>query len=512
MMSLELDRAVERAFTRQDYALVRELVGAAAAQGNADPHLRACHALALGHCSRFSEARAEVAQVLAAAPDAATRRHLAGMMGVEWIGVPRHDIAEPLLRDALGASEAPPVLWASLAECLERLHRLPEAGEALADGLRRFPVHPGLLRVRARVHRRQGDHDGAQADLRAVIVSPLASEDDRIGAFYEMGHLREAEGRHAEALSMFCQAKDIQKRTGGRFVKLWHALRAMRRTTFVLPTREDFRRFADEAAPLASPSRRGAFLVGCPRSGTTLLERVLDAHPGMVAASETAVFGGEVWRPMLRDLEARQPVRDLGDALGRITPGQLAGARGKYWGLLPGALEQPIAGRLVLDKNPSLLSFLPAVCRLFPESPVLMALRDPRAILWSCFTQPFPLNAQTAAFLDLGTAAQHIADVLGQWTALRGRIASPWREVRYEKVVADLAGEAKATLEFLGLPWREEVLAYHENKAPIRSQSYAQASRPVYTGALEAWRHHEAELLPHAAHFAREQAALGYGG
>ncbi len=512
MIPSDLQQAVASAFAVQDYARACGLFEAAIAAGSTDLHLRACHALALGYCARFTKARAEVARILADAPDEAARRHWAGMMGLEWRNAGRHDIAEPLLQEALGMANPPAPLFEVLGDCRERQRRLPEALEALEDGLRRFPGHPGLLLVRARVHRRQGDQDQAQADLHAVLASTIASDEARIGAFYETGHLREAQGRHADALAAFLQAKEIQKRTCARFVRLWHDTRAARQHPDKFPSREDFLRFADEAKPLAATAkRRMAFLVGCPRSGTTLLERVLESHPEIVSASETPLLDGGVWRPLLREMHAANPVQGMDDALRRMTPGQAAAAREKHWALLPGALEQPVGNRLVLDKNPSGLAILPVSCRLHPESPVLMALRDPRAILWSCFTQHFPVNAETSAFLDLETAARHISNTLGTWITLRDRITSPWREVRYEKVVADLAGEAKTTLAFLGLPWQENVLAYHERKTLVRSPSYAQASRPIYTGSLETWRHHEAALAPSATHFAQEREALGYG-
>ena len=84
-------------------------------------------------------------------------------------------------------------------------------------------------------------------------------------------------------------------------------------------------------------------------------------------------------------------------------------------------------------------------------------------------------------------------------------------EAGVEDLVADLAGEAKAVLAFLGLPWREEVLSYHERKGLVRSPSYAQASRPVYGGSVEKWMNYMAYLAPHAAVFAGERRRLGYG-
>ena len=152
---------------------------------------------------------------------------------------------------------------------------------------------------------------------------------------------------------------------------------------------------------------------------------------------------------------------------------------------------------MVLDKNPSSLAILSVIKCLHPEAPVLVARRDPRALAWSCFTQPFTANGESAAFFDLETTCLHIAAMLKDWTTLRERITQPWREVWYERMVGDLPGQAHEILEFLGLPWREEVLDYHERSDLVRSPSYAQASKPVYDKSLEMWRNYEEFLKPH---------------
>jgi len=341
------------------------------------------------------------------------------------------------------------------------------------------------------------DHDQAQAALHEVIHSPIATPVSKTAAFYEMGHLLEAQGRYAEAFAAFTQAKAIQKIEAARFVDLWHQRQAVLGNADLLPTQEDFARFAEAAQPLHDPAHRIAFLVGCPRSGTTLLERVLEAHPGLVSASETATFGHAVWGPLVAALNAERKVEGMADALGRITKARLHAARDMHWSLLPDALEQPVGGRLVLDKNPSNLALLAAIKCLHPEAPLLVARRDPRALAWSCYTQHFTVNGESAAFLDLETTSAHIATMLKHWTTLRERIAQPWREVWYENVVKDLPGQARETLEFLGLPWREEVLGYHERTDLVRSPSYAQASQPVYDKALEMWRNYAEFLTPH---------------
>ena len=490
-----LQNNIQAAFAVQDYVHARDLIERALRADASNNHLRACLAATNCHCSRFTTARGQIAQLLSEMTEA-SRLHWSGVFGFGWCEIGRYDLAEPLLREALRKPDAAPLVYEQLADALEHLRRLPEAIETTRTGLARFPMHPGITLVRARILRRMEDHDQAQAALHEVIHSPIAPSATKTAAFYEMGHLREGQGRYAEAFSAFTQAKAIQKKEGAGYVDIWHKSQAVVGNADLLPTQEDFARFAEAAQPLHDPSRRIAFLVGCPRSGTTLLERVLEAHPGLISASETSTFGSEVWGPLVASLHAERKVEGMADVLRRITNARLKEARETHWSLLPDALEQPIGGRLVLEKNPSAIAILSAIKCLHPEAPLLVARRDPRALLWSCYSQPFKVNGESAAFFDLGTTSAHIATMMRNWTTLRERIAQPWREVWYENIVKDLPGQARGILEFLGLPWQEEVLGYHERKDLVRSPSYAQASKPIYAKSLEMWRNYEEFLMP----------------
>jgi len=491
-----LQNAIQAAFDTQDYVHARDLIKRALGVDGTDKHLRACLATAHAHCSRFTTARGQIAQLLSELTEE-RRLHWSGVFGLVWCEIDRYDLAEPLLHEALRHPDAGALIHERLADALEHLRRLPEALETTRSGLARFPAHPGITLVRARILRRMGDPEQAQAALREVIDSPSSPALSKTAAFYEMGHLREAQARYAEAFAAFTQAKSIQKKTESRYVTRWRKRQAVVDDADLLPTREDFARFAEAALPLHDPTRRIAFLVGCPRSGTTLLERVLEAHPGLVSASETSTFGTEVWGPLVATLDAGRKVEGMGEALGRITHAQLKQARDSHWSLLPDALEQAVGGRLVLDKNPSALAILSAIKCLHPEAPLLVARRDPRALLWSCYTQHFRVNAESAAFLDLGTTSEHIATMLKNWTTLRQRIAQPWREVWYENMVQDLPAQAQEILGFLGLPWREDVLGYHQRKDLVRSPSYAQASQPIYDKSLAMWQNYAEFLPPH---------------
>jgi hypothetical protein len=150
--------------------------------------------------------------------------------------------------------------------------------------------------------------------------------------------------------------------------------------------------------------------------------------------------------------------------------------------------------------------------RLFPETRCLIALRDPRDVVISCFMQYLPLNANSVYFLTLERAAQRYANDLGLWLKLRERIASPWLEVRYENIVTNLEQEARRTLEFLGLAWESSVLSYRERlgQKAVASPTYEAVSQPLYTRAIGRWRHYEKFLQTSLPHLQPALEALGY--
>ena len=162
------------------------------------------------------------------------------------------------------------------------------------------------------------------------------------------------------------------------------------------------------------------------------------------------------------------------------------------------ALNESVGDRVHLDKNPPMTLVLPGFLRLFPETRLLIALRDPRDVVISCFMQYLPLNPNSVCFLTLERTAQRYATDMGIWRKLREMIASPWLDVRYEDTVADLEKEARRALEFLDLPWEPGVLNYRErlrNKA-VGSPTYEAVRQPLYTRAIGRWKHYQKFLEP----------------
>ncbi len=185
-------------------------------------------------------------------------------------------------------------------------------------------------------------------------------------------------------------------------------------------------------------------------------------------------------------------------------------ARGRYWNSMEAMLGEPIGSRLHVDKNPAMNPMIVPMRRVFPELKVLVALRDPRDVVLSCFLRSLPLNPMSVWFLTLErTVDRYLMDLHG-WLRVR-ELIDGWIEIRYEDLVADLPGQAHRVVAALGLPWHEAVLAYRElQRRPVQSPTYEAVAKPVYSSAVGRWRNYERRLAPMLERLEPMVKALGY--
>ncbi len=151
-----------------------------------------------------------------------------------------------------------------------------------------------------------------------------------------------------------------------------------------------------------------------------------------------------------------------------------------------------------MDKNPSPTARLPIWLRVFPELRVLIALRDPRDVVLSCYFQNIPLNPVNVNFLSLERVCRHYADLMDIWLAAREWEGFAWLETRYEVLVANLEAEGRRVTEFLGLNWHEAQARFHEKSLhkQLYSPTYQDVTRPVYARSVARWRLYEKHLAP----------------
>jgi tetratricopeptide (TPR) repeat protein len=259
-----------------------------------------------------------------------------------------------------------------------------------------------------------------------------------------------------------------------------------------------------------NPLRKLALLGGHPRSGTTLLEQVLDSHPGIISAEETEIFFMCSLSPLMRK---QPPDTALLNVLNSSSTEDRLGARDRYYAAIERCLGVPVGSRLLIDKNPSLTALVPAMFRIFPEIKYVMMLRDPRDVVLSCYMQSFvPVSGVNANYLTLEDTAAEYAAVMGIWTEVRDRFEGNSCEIRYEDMVEDLEGNARKVLGFLGMDWNEAVMDYdrHARDKVVRSPTAAAVTEKVHSRAKNRWKNYEKHLEPIFETLKPCLKALGY--
>jgi Tfp pilus assembly protein PilF len=398
-------------------------------------------------------------------------------------------------------------VYVALAELYERGPRANESAALVERALSLQSDHPLSVLARARLKRTAGELEAAEKITRELLQKARDPE-TRVRAWYELGANLDRQARFDEAMNAFLEAKAVQRPGAAQPAAILEGIQARVREEEQTITANVLQRWG-KLNPELSPAHRLAILCGHPRSGTTLLEQVLDSHPEIVSSEETHILHDEAYLPLSRGFAETTSVLQVLEA---AAPSQLRQSRDNYFRFTELFLGKSLGEKLLIDKNPALNVLIPAVVRIFPEAKFLVALRDPRDVCLSCFMQLLPMNPVSSAYLTLeGTVTQY-ASVMGFWRAMLPRMRNPSIEVRYEDMVQDLPAEARRVLDFLGMAWDAGVLQYHEHARtrPVRSPSYADVAKPLFKSAIGRWRNYQKFLEPFQEKLGPFIRAYGY--
>lgn len=419
------------------------------------------------------------------------------------------DIAERYLSRAVSEDSATPEMLVKLAEFYERKGRMEEAGVLVTRALEMKPDSGPALFARAHLHARSGKLDEAEHVLRSLVEGRVERE-VRIRAGYELGAVLDRNGQYDEAMSALLRTKAVLEGDGERYLAQQRAFMDRMRAMIEQSITADVLRKWYEFGRELQPARQVALLAGHPRSGTTLLEQVLDSHPAIVSAEEASHFEDYARRPLDRRFKEVMPLLDVLESAPKEI---LLACRRDYFRASEACVGTSLDGRILIDKNPSLTSSIPSLVRVLPEMKFLIALRDPRDVVLSCFMQPMlPIRRVSATWLRLDTAVDEYVGLMGIWRILAPRLSNPYLEVRYEDMVSDLEAVSRQVLEFLAVPWDERVLGFdeHARQKRVRSPTYADVTQKVFTRAMGRWRNYQKYLEPHLAKLEPFVKAFGY--
>ena len=484
-------QAAAESWRHQDYTQYFETMERASRSDPANHHILLDLGLAYGTRYEYSAAERCFEKAIRLAP---RKAEVLALAGTHCRNFGQYEMARRYFERAIEQPGATADSFVKLAELCERFRLLDQASVLVERALHLDKECALAWLVRARLERLAGRLDQAEALLRPLLAKNDAGTwSTRIRAWYELGAILDRHGRFDEAMDAWLKAKELLRPSAAQFIASQAAIHQHLQEAAADITESVLQRWFDFRQAL-QPSHPLALLCGHPRSGTTLLEQVLDSHPGVVSAEETPIFF-ETYLGLKRGFPDSASMLSV---LESAAPTKLLESRENYLRCMNLFHDHQLGDRLLLDKNPSLTALLPAFIRVFPEAKFLVALRDPRDVCLSFFMQPLPLNLTSASYLSLeGTVAEYAA-LMGVWTAIGPRMRNPFIEVRYEDLVEDLASVSKKVLEFLGLPWDENVLRFdeHARKKLVRSPTYADVTKPVFKGAIGRWRNYQKYLDP----------------
>jgi tetratricopeptide (TPR) repeat protein len=404
------------------------------------------------------------------------------------INLGRQNEGEQALQFALADPTADAVTLLTGIEIAERINRLDQA-QALVARLE-SEAHPtaideDLVIIRARLAQRSGDHPAAEQLYTQALVANADSAKRHMELF-PLAQSLDAQGRYADSMAMLHEAHASQY----QYLRRISPATALAGAPPMLITREscdpeDVAAWQEHDAPSIEDSP--VFIVAFPRSGTTLLEMTLDAHPELQSMDEQPFI-----QNALEDIRALRV--DYPRQLASLTHNDLSQLRASYWRRVAGKIQlQP--GKRLVDKNPLNILRLPVIRRLFPKAPILLGVRHPCDVILSCYMQHF--RAPEFALLcnsplSLARGYQRTIDFWYQQSEiLRPRTL----EVRYETLVTDFEREVRAILQFLSLSWDHRVLQpgqHAREKGYISTPSYSQVVTPISNKSVDRWQHYAA--------------------
>ena len=341
----------------------------------------------------------------------------------------------------------------------------------------------------------RGDFEEAEALLTRAMHSPSGEPVDKSVAKSLLGDLRHEQKRYSEAFNLFTEANQERRalfatrldaslsRTGAYDYAVW-----LRRYFETAPA-------ALWAASDANVSRvdggaaRHVFLVGFPRSGTTLLEQALAGHPDVVTSEETEGLRGIIGKCMA-DARGR-------DRLAALSGQVLDEYRAQYWAVFE-QLGINVQGKAFIDKHPLSTQMLPLISKLFPQAKILFAIRDPRDVVLGCFRRPFKINAAMFEFLTMSGTARYYDAVMGIGEISRRKLGLQWHDIRHEALVDDFDSELAKVVDFIGLEWNDAMrdFAQRARVRATRTPSAVQLARGLNRRGVGQWRNYADAMAP----------------
>ncbi len=391
--------------------------------------------------------------------------------------------AEALFREELRTDPNSAVSWTGLARVQAERGDLEEACRSARSALAISPIMgEAFWRLAITERGRMPGHE-------FQAMSDLACDTSRSN--FELAMLKfglatvlDERGRYADAASHLRSANALQSlakaERGLTYDPDQHSAFIARLIATFSPE------WTARAQGWIEPQPKPVFVVGVPRSGTTLVEQILASHPQIHGAGELFDVHNIFHRsPQL----VGQPNLDPFDALKLLDPVSAKAAAQRYLVRLD-ALAPSGAARVV-DKMPDNVRLLGLIAVLWPGARVILCARDPRDAALSCWQTGFTTNPWCNNWEHIARRFADYQRIVDHW---RRTQPLEWLDVRYENLVADLEGHARRLIDFVGLEWDSACLEFHSTRRVVRTPSLVQVRRPIHSHSVGRWKNYEPSL------------------
>lgn len=333
---------------------------------------------------------------------------------------------------------------------------------------------------------RQKDYDRAKSVLDRIDPDALIPK--RVIAYYELkGKLYDKLGLYNEAFAAFSDM-NVQIEGSPEFA----AIKSEEYFADISASLKDLMQ-AKPLYPNTNPAHDNTpcFLVGFPRSGTTLLDTILRSHSQIIVAEE---------QPMVAAIRHEMIGADGLNDIETLSAKQQNFLQAQYFAELEKHVNTSDANQLCIDKLPLNALDTPLIEAVFPTAKYILAIRHPYDCILSCYMQYFKLNPQMANMVNLDRIVAYYCVVMQTWAAAQTRYGLDFHMIRYEDLVTDMPTEIENLLQFLGLAWEESLTDYQKTaleRGKINTPSYSQVVQPLYKDASYRWKNYRKHFEPY---------------
>ncbi len=440
---------------------------------------------------RHKEALAELDTAIALDPSLACAHYNRGF-AVELFGMLEE--AEQCYRHAAALDVAYADPLARLAAFAAQRSEWGNAHSLADRALALDPGHSIAIFAHVKSHIEENQLDEAERWIQAILNDARKDVHERAVTQGLLGDIRDKQGRTAEAFDAYTKAHELLRQFYAP--KYENPEKAStpdlvsRLMNYFESIDQDLWARRNPAKPLGETEAAGlVFIVGYPRSGTTLLGQILASHPGVVTLEERLPLVDSI-RDFMEDPAGL-------DRLARLDEDGLSQYRDAYWRHVVN-FGMPIRDKIVVDKRPMNQLWLPLIAKLFPNAKILLSIRDPRDTVFSSFRRLLVIHAFTYEFLTLEGTARLFDSTMRLTELYRAKLPLDVLGIKNEALVADFEEQTRAICQFIDIPWDKSMrnFAAQSKRRMIGTPSAPQVARGLNSEGVGQWRRYAEQMAP----------------